>query len=72
MARLYYVERVHTGQNQTQILNPYLSTGQESTFESVPESVFGNVNEPLGNVVEDKNCFHMVFQHVFHEILDTI
>ena len=32
-------------QTQTLIQTPYFCTGQE--FESVPESVSGNVNEPL-------------------------
>ena len=45
MATLYYAEHVQT---QTQIPIPYFCIGQESESESVPESIFGNINEPLG------------------------
>ena len=38
---LYYAKHVHIAQT------PYFCTGQESKSESVPESVSGNVNEPL-------------------------
>ena len=44
MATLYYAEYVHIAQTWTQIPTPYFCTRQESEFESVPESVFGNVN----------------------------
>ena len=47
-ATLYYVEHVHTAQILTQIPTPYYCTGQESESKSEPESVSGNVNEPLG------------------------
>ena len=43
---LYYEEHVHIVQTQIRIPVPYFCTGQESQCESVPESVFGNVNEP--------------------------
>ena len=45
MATLYYVEHVHI--TQTQIPTHYFCIGQESEYESVPESITGNVNEPL-------------------------
>ena len=47
MATLYYTETVHIAQTQTQITIPYFCVGQESESESVPESISGNVNEPL-------------------------
>ena len=47
MATLYYAENVHIAQTQTRIPTPYFCIGQESESESVPESVSGNVNEPL-------------------------
>ena len=48
MATLYYKEHVHIAQTQTQIPIPYFCREQESECESVPESIFGNINEPLG------------------------
>ena len=45
MATLYYAEHVHI--TQTQIPTPYFCVGQESEYESVPESITGNANEPL-------------------------
>ena len=47
MATLYQAEHVHFAQTWTQIAIPYFCTGQESESESVPESVYGNINEPL-------------------------
>ena len=32
---------------KTPIAIPYFCTGQETESESVPESVYGNINEPL-------------------------
>ena len=43
MATLYHAEHVHIARTQTWIPTPYFCIGQES----VPESVPGNVNEPL-------------------------
>ena len=48
MATLHYTEHAHIAQTQTRILTPYLFRGQESKSESVPESISGNVSEPLG------------------------
>ena len=50
MATLYYAEHTHTTETQTRIPTPYFCTGQESESESVPESISGNVNEPLQQV----------------------
>ena len=33
---------------RTEIITPHLRIGQESESEFVPESVSGNVNDPLG------------------------
>ena len=46
MATLYYTEHAYIEQTRTRIPTPYFCKGQESEFESVPESVSGNVNEP--------------------------
>ena len=45
MATLYYAEHVHI--TQTRIPTPDFCMGQESESEFVPESISGNVNEPL-------------------------
>ena len=50
MAVLYNAENVHIAQTRTRIPTPYFWKGQESGFESVPESVSCNVNEPLQRV----------------------
>ena len=50
MATLYIVlcrTYIHTAQIRTRIPPTYFYIGQESNSESVPESVSGNVNEPL-------------------------
>ena len=47
MATLYYVEHVHIAQTLHQIPTAYFCVGQESESESVPEFIYGNVNEPL-------------------------
>ena len=47
MATLYYVEHVHIAQTRTRITTAYFRMGQESKSESVPELIFGNVNESL-------------------------
>ena len=47
MAKLSYAEHVHIAQTRTPIPTPYFRLGQESESESVPESISGNVNEPL-------------------------
>ena len=47
MATLYYAENVPIALTQTPIPTPHSCIGQESESKSVPESVFGNVNEPL-------------------------
>ena len=39
MATLYYAEHVHIARIRTWIPTPYFCTGQESEFESVPESL---------------------------------
>ena len=44
---MYYAEHVHIAQTRTQIPFLYFCTGQVSESEFVPESVSGNVNEPL-------------------------
>ena len=36
----------HIAQTRTWIPIPYFCTGQESESESVPQSVYGNINEP--------------------------
>ena len=49
MATLYCTEHGHIAQTQTRIPTPYLFRWQESESESVPESISGNVSEPLGS-----------------------
>ena len=50
MATLHYAENVHIAQTLTRIPTVYFSLGQES--ESVPQSVSGNINEPLDGNIE--------------------
>ena len=50
MAVLHNTENVHIAQTRTRIPTPYFWKEQESEFESVPESVSCNVNEPLQRV----------------------
>ena len=45
MATYYYAEHVHIAQTRTWIPTSYF--WQESESEFVPESISGNVNEPL-------------------------
>ena len=49
MATFYYAVHVFIAQTWTwtRTPTPYFCTRQESEFESVPESVSGNVNESL-------------------------
>ena len=50
MATLYYGQHVHIAQTRTSIPTSYICVGQESESESILESIFGNVNEPLGHI----------------------
>ena len=47
--QLYYAEHVHIVQTRTGIPIPYFCIAQQS--KSVPESVSGNVNEPLERAI---------------------
>ena len=59
MATLYYPEHVYMAQTLTQIPTPYFCVGQESKFESVPESVSRSVIEPKEEIVfQRRHCFH--------------
>ena len=43
----YYAEHVRIAQTRTLIPTPHFYLGQESEYESVPESVSGNANGTL-------------------------
>ena len=49
MAALYHAEYVHIAQTWTWIPIPYFCVEQESEYESIPEPVSGNVNEPFAS-----------------------
>ena len=72
MTTLYYAEHTHATQTQTRIPTPYFCTGQESESESVPESISGNVNEPLQQLKRYKKKLLVVMAYSYCRIQTRI